>query len=84
MDINELKEFITARNKGVEPTFIFDEKCLKQLEINYSDGQIGLSHHVEYNHIMIDENNGQEPYRIPITNHREGISREDLKDRFGI
>lgn len=84
MDINELKDFITARNKGVEPSLTFDQNCMKQLEINFSDGEAGLSHHIEYDHIMVDEQNGQKPYKVAIARHRESISREELQLRFGI
>jgi hypothetical protein len=82
MEIQDVKDFLTARN-GVEPIIEFNQNCMKRLEINFENGEIGLSHHIEYDHVMVYEGQG-EPYKMKITNHREAISKEVLEERFGI
>lgn len=82
MDIYELTEFLKERNAGVEPTFEFNQSCMKRLEINFTNGQAGEYHHIEYDHVMVNEEN-KAPYRMKIANHREMVRKEDVEERFG-
>ena len=76
MNINDIKDFLQAKYPESGKVTL-SPSCVRKVEINFQDGKLADSHHVEYDHVMIDIGDGQ-PVKQPIKYHRDIIKKADL------
>lgn len=79
MDLFQAKETFSKMFPDKLKTFTFDSKCIRQIEIIFTEGNPHPRHHVEYQHVKVSVDGMSDQY-IPIQPHRMIMSLKQVKD----
>ncbi len=81
MNLYEAQEFYNKMFPGKKIDYEFDDKCIRQIECIYTDSNLHMLNHIEYQQVKANVD-GIDPVYIPIKPHRILISAAQLKDKI--
>ncbi len=80
MNFFEAQEFSKKWYPDKLVTFELDEKCIRQIECIYTDSEMHMINHVEYNQVKVTPQ-GMESIYVPIQSHRQLITAAQIKSK---
>lgn len=78
MNFFEAQEFFKKMHPDKLVTFEFDDKCIRQIESIYTDGEMHDINHIEYRQVKVTPS-GMDSIYVPIQPHRMLISADEVK-----
>lgn len=79
MNLYEAIEFFSRANPEKNVLCNFDKKCIKTIELTFTDGNLNEIFHVENNRLKVSVE-GSDPVYIPIQSHRFCCEASKIKD----
>lgn len=80
MDYYQTQSFFKEMFKGQKVSFEFDDKCIRKLELIYSEGKMHIDNHIEYQKVKVTTENFT-PFYVPIQPHRMIAPVSFVKDK---
>ena len=80
-DIYDVKEEFKRFYPNEKASFSFDDKCIRHIDITFTDGLINPTAHVQYCKVKINMS-GDKEYYIDIKPHRESISLKTIEEKL--
>jgi|SRR5271154_424068 len=81
MNFYEAQDFFKKLYPDKLVTFDFDDKCIRQIECVYTEGQLHPANHVEYNQVKMTPQGLPSQY-IPIQPHRMIVTAATVKAKI--